>query len=137
MLLAVTSVWGTCSPAMRHAHEGGGGGHGPHPQIHRHSHPSHRDAPEPRTACPWGHDEAPAIASDCGEHLHWVLWGFELTLPSDQSGQDPETSSGSEPTMVRLVEEPVAVVVASWQSCAADQAVASALLPGTDIVVYV
>lgn len=135
MLLAITSVWGTCSPAMRHAHEGGGSGQGPHAQVHHHSHQSHRDVPDPRTACPWGHDGARAIASDNEDHLHWVLLGFELTLPIDQSGQDPESSSGSEPTMVRLVEEPVAVLVAAWQSCGVDQAGVSAFVPGTGRVV--
>ena len=135
MLLAITSVWGTCSPAMRHAHEGGGSSHDSHPRVHHHSHHEHRDASKTRTACPWGHDDARANASDCAEHLHWVLLGFDLTLPVNQNGQDRERSSGSEPTIVRLVEEPVAVLVAAWQNSAADQAGVWACVPGAGAVV--
>ncbi len=132
LLLAMATAWGTCPPAVRHAHEGGGDA------SHRHSriqHDEHGHSHDTRTDNRVELSNTRSAVGDCGDHLHWVLLGFGLTLPATPNSQVPQEPFAFEPVLVRLVEDLASPAAGQTHDWAADLANTSASLPGLVCVV--
>lgn len=118
VLSSVVVAWGICPPAMRHAHEGGNDTSHRHVAAadqheHGHSHPSGLPPHESRV-------DASATMGECAVHLHWVLLGFDFSLPVSPDTHDPERLGSFEPVMVRLVDDLITVHQGEAQCGATD-----------------
>ncbi|MHB0957237.1 MAG: hypothetical protein ACYC0X_24435 [Pirellulaceae bacterium] len=103
VLSSVVVAWGTCPPAMRHAHEGGEDTSHDHVAAvdhgeHGHAHPS--EIPQQGAG-----GTATSTMDECVVHLHWVLWGFHFSLPVSPDTGDPDQLASFDSEMVRLVDD--------------------------------
>ena len=103
LLSSLVVAWGTCPPAMRHAHDGGNESNHRHVVAvgqHEHGNPG----PSERRQHEAGAD-ASAAMGECAVHLHWVLLGMHFSLPASPDTHDSDQVDSFDPVVVRLIHD--------------------------------
>jgi hypothetical protein len=102
LLLLALLAWAIVPPAIRHGHEGG------EDSNHRHDAGTHHgqdngecEPSSDQDSHVAGTDEAPVVLRSLFVHLHWRLFGIELSVPVSQDDQPDDGTDDAKPVVVR------------------------------------